>query len=41
MAKYKERPASGAQQPDHPEYQIGQSGFLESGQYLYSWELIQ
>jgi hypothetical protein len=34
-------PASGARKLDHPKYQIGQSGFLELGQHLYSQELVQ
>jgi hypothetical protein len=29
------------QKSDHLEYQTGQSDFLESGQHLYSWELIR
>jgi hypothetical protein len=30
----------GAQKLDHPDSQIGQSNFPESGQHIYSWELV-
>jgi hypothetical protein len=31
----------GARKSDHPESQIGQSGFPESGQHICSWELVR